>query len=166
MYTAKIYFGDANQISKNDRFDSRYTIDGNLLRRPSAVEWAASAWRASRGRPSVDGNGRAADARTKRCRSGWLCSEHEYVVASRGVCCLLLLVGAQSCAPPRPIVLREVCFVRLLTSRPFSSVYVHTSSWLTPSERVYAAFEPRALSRRHVLLATPPSPAPRVSIDR
>lgn len=109
----EIYFGDANKISKTIRFDSRYATDGNLLRRASAVEWAASAWRANRARPSGDGNGRAV-WRANEALPGGL-ARRSFRARVRRVARCVLFVAPGGRAIVRAAVLlspREVCVSR------------------------------------------------------
>lgn len=114
----EIYFDDTNKISKtiDSIRDTRLTATCCDGRRRSSERRARGA-QTERGRATAE-TAEGLDARTKRCRAGWLevLSEHEFVVASRGVCCLLLLVGAQSCAPPSYCP-RERCAFRAIVDQ-------------------------------------------------
>lgn len=109
----EIYFGDANKIPKtiDSIRDTRLTAtccDGRWW----SSERRARGARIERARAATKTAERF-DARTKRCRAGWLevLSEHEFVVASRGV----LFVAPGGRAIVRAAILlspREVCVSR------------------------------------------------------
>lgn len=115
----ELTFGDANEISKtiDSIRDTRLTAtccDGH--RRSS--ERRARGARTERGRAATETAERGSTReRSAAARAGSaLPSEHEFVVASRGACCLLLLVGAQSCAPPSHCP-RERCAFRAIVDQ-------------------------------------------------